>query len=68
MLNAHSTLKLLFNNISMLLFKTFKFSQTNNMFNPKIFIFFKFKFQNFKIGAWIKTSFGTTFDFKFDYT
>ncbi len=52
----------------MLLFKTFKFSQTNNMFNPKIFIFFKFKFQNFKIGAWIKTSFGTTFDFKFDYT
>lgn len=34
--NAHPTLKLLFNNISMLLFKTFKFSQTNNMSNPKI--------------------------------
>jgi hypothetical protein len=34
--NAHPTLKLLFNNISMLLFKTFKFSQTNNMSNLKI--------------------------------
>jgi hypothetical protein len=36
MRNAHPIFKLLFNNISMLLFKTFKFFQTNNMSNPKI--------------------------------